>query len=223
MFKRLSILLLALTLLACSDANKSEVKTTLPASGATYVEGTHYTVLENPLPVSSGKIEVTEFFWYGCPHCEHFEPALAAWEKSKPDDVVLIRVPAVWSDQMVLHAKVFFLAQNLPEREAVHRALFREISALTGEKNLELHNERLARFLARYGVSASDYNAWIVSADSDARVRAALALFNQSRAGGTPAVIVNGKYLVNNKVVHSMEEIMVIADYLIAKERQAKP
>lgn len=230
MFKKLCILVMALSLFACSDANKTETKTkteteTKPAPAAVgekYVEGAHYTLIEKPIATASGKIEVTEFFWYGCPHCEHFEPLLEAWEKTRPDDVVLIRSPAVWREPMKLHAQLFYLVQTLPNRDLVHSVLFAEIIALNGEKDMAAQSRKIAQFLAKFGVSENDYNQKIQSAEINAKVQSAIALFEQTGAGGTPTIMVNGKYLVNNQAVSSVDEIMAIADFLILKERAEK-
>src|SRR6476619_1843101 len=65
--------------------------------------GKDYKVLDKRVPVDAGpgKIEVTEFFRYSCPHCNAFEPKLVAWSKRLPPDVVLRRVPVAFRDDFV--------------------------------------------------------------------------------------------------------------------------
>ena len=79
-----------------------------------YAAGKDYEVINPPQPTSDpSKVEVIEFFWYGCPHCYHFEPDLNAWLKTKPDDVVFIRQPAVFNERWAAHAKMFYTADDL--------------------------------------------------------------------------------------------------------------
>lgn len=221
MFKKLLLLTLMFSLFACSGQDDTATNS-VPAQSAVaekYVEGRHYTVIPAPIPVSGDKITVTEFFWYGCPHCEHFEPLLEAWDKKKPADVALVRSPAVWRDIMKLHAKVFFLVQGLPNRDFVHAALFAPIIALRAEESAEVQNRAIAGFLSKFGVSEADYNARIQAPEIEAQMLAAVELMQKAGVGGTPAIMVNGKYLVNNEAAGSMEEILEIADFLIEKER----
>ena len=99
MKKLLSILFLSLGLVAA----------TAHASPAAPVSGKDYTVLATPQPtdVPAGKIEVTEFFWYGCPHCNEFDPYLEAWIKKQGPDVVFKRVPVAFRDDFIPHSKMF--------------------------------------------------------------------------------------------------------------------
>ena len=81
--------------------------TSAHASPAAPVAGTDYTVLQSPQPVDpTGKIEVTEFFWYGCPHCNEFDPYLEAWVKKQGPDVVFKRVPVAFRDDFIPHSKM---------------------------------------------------------------------------------------------------------------------
>lgn len=223
MFKKLSIVFLALSLFACSDAGKNDIKAAATTGNAEkYVEGKHYTRIQNPATHDSDKIVVTEFFWYGCPHCEHFEPLLVTWKKNQADDVILTRSPAIWRESMKLHAKVFYLIQTLPNWEFVHTGLFTLIIALHEENDLEVQKQKIGKFLSAFGVSEADYQKKMASPELDLPVESAMALMQQSGANGTPAIMVNGKYLVNNQAAGSPEEILQIADFLVEKERAAK-
>src|SRR5581483_5982061 len=89
------------------------------------IASTQYVRLNQPAPVSGGgKIEVVEFFWYGCPHCNAFEPLLDAWIKKLPPDVVFRRVPVDFRAPMVLHQKVFYALEAMGQVEAMHRKVF---------------------------------------------------------------------------------------------------
>ena len=126
-------LLIGMALSGCSDNNENSNNsnnsnttqniTNQPKDNiqnTVYSEGVHYKKLSNTITHSSKDIIVTEFFWYGCSHCAHFEPFIHQWEANKPAGVVLEQSPAIWSDAMKLHAKVFFIAQTLGDAEKIH-------------------------------------------------------------------------------------------------------
>ena len=228
MFKKVLLLIFTLSLFACSGSNDNDnagIKNTqgdsAPPAGdmvERYIEGMHYTRLKTPLATNSDKIVVTEFFWYGCPHCEHFEPVL---EAKKPADVELVRSPAVWSEPMKLHAKLFFFVQTLPDWKHVHARLFQEVISLHDQKNMGVQDRKLAQFLTTLGVSEDDYQAGMKSPELESKVKAAMTLMQKADVQGTPAIMIDGKYMVNNQAVKSVEELLDIADFLIAKERQS--
>ena len=93
------------------------------AQGSAPVEGVNYIKLSQPAPVSApaGKIEVIEFFWYGCPHCYAFEPSLGPWIKKLPADVSFRRVHAQFTPQWVQHAKLFYALDAVGEVEGLER------------------------------------------------------------------------------------------------------
>ena len=117
------------------ESNKPEVATQVESTkpkASLYEEGTHYTVLKKPITAdmlpnqeaSDMQNTVLEFFWYGCPHCQHIEEPLAKWKAKVPSSVKLIRVPAIWSDSMQLHAQMYYLHSNTKQSEELHTALF---------------------------------------------------------------------------------------------------
>src|SRR5262249_44989098 len=98
---------------------------TVSAQGGTPVEGTHYVRLSQALPVPPGKIEVIEFFWYGCPHCNAFDPALDAWQKQLPADAAFRRVPVASRDEpFTAHQKIFFARDAMGLTPTMHRKVF---------------------------------------------------------------------------------------------------
>src|SRR6478736_3271282 len=92
-----------------------------PASVEKYQAGKHYQVI--PVPVHTAnpdKIEVNEVFWYGCPHCYHFEAILEPWVKNLPDDVDFERTPAIYRPAMEVHARAYYVAKQLNMLDAMH-------------------------------------------------------------------------------------------------------
>ncbi|QQX80660.1 thiol:disulfide interchange protein DsbA/DsbL [Shewanella sp. KX20019] len=212
MNKLLTLLLLAFIAVGCGDNNAVD-------SSSGYIEGVNYRVLATPIVADSGQIEVMEFFWYGCPHCETFEQPLHQWQKTMPEGALLVQSPAIWNEPMKLHAKVFFIVQNMANREQVHAALFSEIMELREVRDLNIQTEALASFLKDYGLSDADFKQQLLSAEIEQKLQRAIELMSQSKIEGTPSILVNGRYLVLNKSAKTVEQIMDITSFLVDKEK----
>lgn len=179
-----------------------------------------YETLSPAQPVQNpDKIEVIEFFWYGCPHCYHLEPAMAAWLKTKPANVEFIRQPAIFSDLWGKHAKAFFTAEALGVTEKVHADLF---DAIQNKKQKLTSEDDLAKFFAEHGVKDEDfrnaYNSFLV----DAKMRQAESMGARYGISGVPALVVNGKYRVTGPSAKSQENMLTVTNQLIQQESQAK-
>ncbi|MFA6051176.1 MAG: thiol:disulfide interchange protein DsbA/DsbL [Methylobacter sp.] len=164
------------------------------------------------------KIEVIEFFWYGCPHCYSFEPVLEKWVKSLPKNVEFIRQPAVFSDLWGKHAKAYFTAEALNVVDKVHADFF---DAIQNKKNLETEDQ-LAKFFAAHGVNETEfhnaYNSFLV----DAKMRQATTMATRYGVTGVPAIIINGKYKTNGPLAGSHEKMIEVMNRLIQQESTAK-
>jgi protein dithiol oxidoreductase (disulfide-forming) len=165
------------------------------------------------------KVEVIEFFWYGCPHCYHFEPDLNAWLKSKPANVNFIRQPAVFNEIWEAHAKAFFTAEALGVLDKVHADFYDTIQNGKGKKVPLTSEEELAKFFAAHGVAEADFEKAYKSFTVDAKVRQAKSMAERYGVKGTPALIVNGKYRIGGLQSAKMIEIL---NTLIAQETNAK-
>ncbi|MDO9163882.1 MAG: thiol:disulfide interchange protein DsbA/DsbL [Methylococcaceae bacterium] len=167
---------------------------------------------------STDKIEVIEFFWYGCPHCYSFEPLLSKWAKTLPKNVEFIRQPAVFSELWGKHAKAYFTAEALGVVDKVHSDLF---DAVQAKQSLETEDE-LAKFFVAHGVKESDfrtnYNSFLV----DAKMRQAKTMAARYGVNGVPAIIVNGKYRTNGTLAGSQEKMIDVINQLIKQESSAK-
>lgn len=199
--KRMAFLFAALLLWTCA------------ATAQEYVEGKDYVSIAPPQPTADpAKIEVIEFFWYGCPHCLNFEPFLKSWLDKIPKDVVFIRQPAVFHDLWAAHAKAFFTAQALGMSDKLHADFY---EAIQNKKRALSTEADLAQFFAEHGVSEADFRKAYHSFAVDTQMRQAQALGPSYGLTGTPTLVINGKYRVqgeNNKPIEVM-------NYLIDKER----
>lgn len=180
-----------------------------------YVEGQHYRVLDKPgIPSSPGKIEVREFFWYGCPHCFKLEAKLTEWKKNIPADVNLVTTPAVAAPNWQVLAAAYLAAENLGIIEKSHSATF---NALHRDRKILNTPEQVAEFYTQFGVAKQDVLDQMNSFGVKTTLRKSEALFRQYQLTGVPAIIVNGKYQPTGQ---SYDEMMRVVDFLIEKERK---
>jgi thiol:disulfide interchange protein DsbA len=189
------------------------------------VEGVHYVRLAEPAPAGvPGKIEVIEFFWYECPHCNAFEPALDAWAKRQPEDVAFRRVP-VWFREEPFSAqqRLFYALEALGALPTLHRKVF---FAIHVEHTRLRTPEDLAAFALRNGIDPlkfmAAYNAFGVQSKSlQARQTAAA-----YKIDAVPAMGVQGRYYTNGTLANagaaagSNERMLDVVDALVAKVRQ---
>ena len=165
------------------------------------------------------KIEVIEFFWYGCPHCYSFEPSLKSWLKTKPANVEFIRIPAVFSEEWGKGAKAYYIAEALGVLDAVHSDLFDGVQ----EKTLKLDTEEeLAKFFTAHGVKEADFKETYNSFMVDTKLRQAPAIAAKYGITGVPTIIVNGKYRTTGNLAGTQEKMIDVINELIKKEGGAK-
>ncbi len=187
--------------------------------GGSYEEGKHYDVISPAVRTASpGKIEVAEFFWYGCSHCYTFEPLVGQWKKTLADDVAFRGVPAMWGGAMELHARAFYTAQALGVEEKMNPVIFQAMNV----DRKPLRNEaEIAELFVEHGVSEEDFNKAFKSFGVESQVRQASATARSARITGTPSLMVNGKYLITARKAGSSANMLKVADYLVEKERAA--
>ena len=185
---------------------------------ALYVEGTHYEVIAAPVRTSDpNKIEITEIFWYGCPHCYAFEPLITSWEEKIPSDVAFVRSPGMWNSTMTVHAQIFYTAEALGVTKDIHSVTFDEINQ---RRNYLQTEEAVKEIFVREGVAADAFDkAWNSFSVSSA-VKRADTRMRDSGAQGVPSMVVNGKYLVSvGGAVPTQTEMLKVVDFLTQKER----
>jgi len=207
-------LLLALPLLfiglSCSAAEEAKPE---------FVAGVHYDVITPATwTADSSKIEVAEFFWYGCGHCYAFEPVIQQWKKSMADDVSFRGVPAIWRKGMDLHAKAFYTAEALGVLDKMHPIVFQAMNV--DRKRLGSKAEIEDLFTAN-GIDAEEFGKTFDSFGIDSQVRKAQAQGVSAGLTGTPALMVNGKYYIDSRKAGGQARMLEIADFLVEKERAA--
>lgn len=186
-----------------------------------YVAGSHYTVLPAPVNTNdASKIEVLEVFWYGCSHCFRFEPLIHNWEASIAADVDFGRFPAMWNELMKIHAQVYYAAEALNALDAVHEPVF---NAINLEGNRMQTEAQIGDLFAKHGIAKADFEKTFNSFAVRTKVNQAEQRMQAYQIRSTPNMIVNGKYLVTTgDSVPTQEEMLLVVDFLIEKERVAK-
>ena len=185
----------------------------------TYVAGEDYDLITPPVRTANpDKIEVAEFFWYGCGHCYTFEPMIGAWKKTLPEDVAFRGSPAMWNNLMELHARAFYAAEVLGVLEQMNQALFQAMNV--DGKRLSSESEIQDLFVAN-GVDAETFAKTFNSFGVTSQVNQASARAKAAQITGTPAMMVNGKYHISTRKAGSQADMLKIADFLIAKEQAA--
>ena len=186
-----------------------------------FVEGIEYRAIRPPLPTTAGpgQVEVTELFWYGCPHCYRLEPHLEKWVAGLPKDVVFRRVPALFRPVWKLHGAAYYTARLLGVADRIHRPLF---DAIHKDRRPLNTPEALADFFAGHGVDREKFLAVFDSFAVRTRLAQAEDYVRASGADSVPTLIVNGKYLTNASMNGgSRERLFEVLDYLLARERKA--
>lgn len=190
------------------------------AENSDYAEGINYERITPPLPGgTNGKIEVLELFWYGCPHCDRFDPFVEKWLEKKADYIDFKHMPAVFNNpQWRLHATAFYTAETLGIGHKMHKPFFDAIN----RQGLRLSTEEQLRdFFVKYGVNGEDFDKTFSSFAVKAKVARAADLTKKFGIDGVPAVIVNGKYRVNNTLAGgSYDTLLNIVDFLAAEENK---
>lgn len=192
----------------------------LAATGADapkFEEGVHYQLISPPVPTAdTATIEVVEMFWYGCPHCFHFEPLVSEWLKTKPADVRFRRVPAIFAQQWEPHARALYAAEALGSLEKLHKPLF---DAMHVDKRRIFDEFSIMEFASEVGFDADQFRQAYESPTVVAKVKMATLVTRDYGIDGVPSVIVNGKYRTTSSMAGSQEAILQVVDFLISKER----
>ncbi|MDF3833504.1 thiol:disulfide interchange protein DsbA/DsbL [Cupriavidus basilensis] len=192
---------------------------TAPAQAAAPTAGKEYQVLRAPQPVTPGKIEVTEFFWYGCPHCFDFEPELEAWVSKQGKDVVFKRVPVAFRDDLLPHTKIFYALEAVGKLDAMHAKVF---NAIHVDRKRMLDPNEIADFMAKNGIDRKAfldaYNSFSVTTSSQRANKIADAY----KIDGVPTIVVQGKYETSPSIAGTKGAAIQAMDYLVGQVRDKK-
>jgi thiol:disulfide interchange protein DsbA len=187
-----------------------------PALAAAPLEDRQFTRLQMPQPTeANGKVEVIEFFWYGCPHCGDFEPLLQSWVKKLPADVTFRKVPAIFRPEWAPGARIYYSLEAMGLLDKLNGVVF---NAVLKEK-INLHDENiLFDWIAKQGVDRQKFADMYKSFSVEGKVRRATEMTQEYGFGGVPVLIVGGKYMPAPNV-GTFSDMLRVVDGLIGKTR----
>ena len=180
--------------------------------------GKDYITLDKPVATEAGngRIEVIEFFWYSCPHCNSFEPAFERWAKAVPRDVLVRRVPVAFRPDFEPQQRLYFSLEALNLVETVHPRVFQAIHV----EKLPLNTEAaILDWVGRQGVDKARFAETWKSFGVASKVRRAVQLQNDYRIEGVPSLGVAGRYYIDGSLAGSMDRALKVAEALIAQTR----
>lgn len=187
----------------------------LVSQAADFTEGVNYKKI-TPQPTDTGaKVEVLEFFWYGCPHCYSFEPYIKAWKKTKPANVEFVRIPAVFRPDWEVQARTYYALSNMGVIEDLHGKIF---SAIHKDKKRLNKKASITDFVVKNGVDRKKFEAEYNSFSVDSMVRKAKKKQTAYKIQGVPTIAVNGKYMTSGSMSGSYENLIKIIDHLVKQE-----
>lgn len=174
--------------------------------------GVGYKLLNTPQPTSGKKIEVQEFFFYGCSHCYHLHPLLVAWEKKMPKDVGLQYVPVVFNEGWEPMAHTFYALESMGKLRQLHDPLF----VAWNVTNIDLSDEaKIAEFVSKHGVDRSAFEAEYNSFAVSSKIARSNQLLQVYGIRGTPTIVVDGKYIITGlqpeETIRVLDEVVKLA------------
>ncbi|MFC7515515.1 thiol:disulfide interchange protein DsbA/DsbL [Herbaspirillum sp. GCM10030257] len=192
--------------------------------------GVDYRTLEKPQQTDSGKkVEVTEFFWYSCPHCSALETDLAAWVKKQGDNIVFKRVPVAFRESMVPQQKLYYTLEAMGKLDELHAKVFNVIHVQRKRTDTDAE---IAEFVAKNGIDKQKFLEVYNSFGVQSKVKRAAQLTQAYQIDGVPLLAIDGRYLTSPAIVSASignkpepvlhAATLQVADWLVNKSKQGK-
>ena len=178
-------------------------------------EGKDYIKLAKPAATSAGagKVEVVEFFWYSCPHCNAFEPTFAAWNNAAPADVAVVRVPVAFNASFVPQQKLYYALEGMGLLDTMHVRVFH---AIHEERNRLANDDEIFTWIGKQGVDVAKFKEVYNSFTVSNQVRKATQLQQDYDVEGVPAMGVAGRYYTDGTKAGNMNNVLRVVEQLIA-------
>ena len=190
------------------------------AQARQFKEGKDFKRLDKPVApdAPAGKVDVIEFFWYSCPHCNAFEPTLDAWVKAAPKDLSIRRVPVAFNASFVPQQKLYYTLESMGKLEALHAKVFRAVHV---EKAKLAKDDEILAWVTQQGVDVAKFKEVYGSFSVANQVRRASQLQDAYGVEGVPSMGVAGKYYTDGTMAGSMQTVLQVVEYLAATARKA--
>jgi thiol:disulfide interchange protein DsbA len=185
------------------------------------IAGKDFHILDAKAAVEApaGKIEVVEFFWYNCPHCNVFEPTLAGWVKNVPKDVAFRRCHVAFNDGFVPQQRLFLTLEAMGLLDKLHTQVF---TAIHTEKLNLAKGDAIADWVAKQGVDKAKFLDQFNSFSVSTKATRSTQLQNAYRVEGVPALGIAGRFYTDGAMAGSMERALQVAEFLIAEVRAGR-
>lgn len=183
-------------------------------------DGREYRTLDRRAPVEAAapKVEVVDFFWYGCPHCNAFEPQLQGWEARLPADVAMRRIPVAFRDNQVPQQRMFHSLEAMGKVGELHTKIF---DAIHKERVNLTTLPAMTEWLGRQNVDVARFTELYNSFAMSAKARRSADLQNLYQVEGTPAFGIAGRWYTDPTLTQNTSRMLQVADFLIGRARTA--
>ncbi|HLR17196.1 MAG TPA: thiol:disulfide interchange protein DsbA/DsbL [Alcanivoracaceae bacterium] len=190
------------------------------AAPSRFVEGVHYETLATTVNTHDpAKLEVREFFYYGCPACYNAEAVVDNWLQTAAEDVDFVRTPITFIRGSEPLARAYHVAVAADIIDDIHGPIF---DGIHNHREQLFTKDALKRFFTKYGVEEEQFEKLYKSFGVNTRIRQGDTAAGDYRLTGVPAFTVNGKYVILRKNLRSEQETFQVINYLLNKERSAQ-
>ncbi|HRO81411.1 MAG TPA: thiol:disulfide interchange protein DsbA/DsbL [Alicycliphilus denitrificans] len=195
------------------------VATPALAQARQFKEGKDYVKLGKPVATEApaGKVEVIEFFWYSCPHCNTFEPSFEAWLKAAPKDLQVRRVPVAFNASFVPQQKLYYALEGMGKLPELHARVFRAVHV---ERQALNKDELIFDWIAKQGVDVAKFKEVYGSFTVANQVRKASQLQEAYQVEGVPSMGVAGRYYTDGTMAGNMQNVLQVVEYLAGVARK---
>ena len=210
----------AATLAAAAATGMSALPLLAQAQAKPFQSGSDYLTLDKPAATEApaGQVEVVEFFWYNCSHCNGFEPMFDAWAKKAPKDVFVRRAPIAFRPDFEPQQRLYYTLESMGKVDELHVKVF---STIHGEKQLLNTAEQITAWAEKQGIPKAKFLEMYNSFSVSTKVRKATQLQNAYALDGVPALGINGRYFTSGSQAKTLERALQVAEHLIVQSRQA--
>lgn len=204
--------------LAAAALGASALPTLAQAQAKAFQSGSDYLTLDKPAPIEApaGQIEVVEFFWYNCPHCNAFEPMFDAWAKKLPKDVTVRRAPVAFRADFEPQQRLYFVLESLGKVDELHKKVF---NAIHVEKQQLATADQITAWVEKQGIPKAKFVELFNSFSVSTKARKATQLQDAYAVDGVPALGINGRYFTSGTQAKTLERALQVTDYLIGQVR----
>ena len=208
-------------LAAASAGSLAALPLGVQAQGKPPAEGKDYLLLSKPAPseAPAGQIEVVEFFWYSCPHCNEFEPQLEAWAAKAPKDVSLRRVPVSFRTDFEPQQRLYYVLEALGKVAALHKKVFYAIHV---EKQTLNTADLVTAWAQKQGIDKAKFTELYNSFPVNMKARKATQLQEAFMVDGVPALGVDGRYYTSGSLAGNMARALTVTDHVLTLARKTK-